>query len=179
MRTKLLVLVTVVAAAVGVWVWWLQGGLGGPVSDDAARQYFERIVVAAQAKDFDGLCRFNGSPSVCRHELGIYCPESFGSGPVPQMPKGVELEQECRESVPSERPTIVSSRHQPSRDGYTGGRILLVKGVDGRGKPYETEVLVFRDKRSYKAVHAVFWSGDKFDELRTPGGDLQVTPSSR
>jgi hypothetical protein len=34
--------------------------------------------------------------------------------------------------------------------------------VDGRGKPYETEVLIFRDKRTYKATHAVFWSGSKF-----------------
>ena len=179
MRTKLLVLIAVAAAAVGLWVWWLQGGFGGPVSDQAARAYFERIVAAAEAKDFAALCRLNGSPNVCRHELGVYCPESLGSGPVPQVPKGSELEQECREAVPSEPPTVVESRHQPSGDGYTGGRILLVKGVDGRGKPYETEVLVFRDKRSYKAVHAVFWSGDKFDELRTPDGDIQVTPSSR
>jgi hypothetical protein len=179
MRTKVLVLLAVLAAGVGVWVWWLQGGFGGPVSDSAARLYFDRIVTAAQAKDFEALCRLNGSASVCREELRVYCPETYGSGPTPQFPKGEELEQECRESVPPSPPTIASSRHQPSKDGYTGGRILLVKGVDGRGKPYETEVLIFRDKRSYKAIHAVFWSGDKFDELKTPGGGLQTTPSSR
>jgi hypothetical protein len=179
MRTKLLVTLAMAAAAIGVGVWWLQGGFGGPVSDEAARSYFDRIVAAAQAKDFEALCRLNGSASVCREELRIYCPESYGSGPTPQFPKGDELDQECRESVPAEAPTVVSSRHQPSEDGYTGGRILLVKGVDGRGKPYETEVLIFRDKRSYKAMHAVFWSGDKFDEEKLPGGGLRSTPSSR
>jgi hypothetical protein len=178
MRTKLLVAFAVVAAGIGVWVWWLQGGFGGPVSDQAARRYFDRIVAAAQAKDFEGLCRLNGSASVCREELRNYCPESFGSGPAPSFPSGGELERVCRESVPPEPPTVLSSRHQAATNGYLGGRILLVKGVDGRGKPYETEVLIFRDKRSYKAIHAVFWSGDKFDELRAPGGELQVTPTS-
>lgn len=107
---------------------------------------------------------------MCWEELRVYCPEGYGSGPVPQFPKGEELERECRESVPPEPPTIVSSRHQPARDGYVGGRILVVRGDDGRGRPYETEVLIFRDKRSYKAIHAVFWSGDKFDKLREAGG---------
>jgi hypothetical protein len=177
-RTKLLVVVAVAAAAIGVWAWWMQGGFGGPVSDHAARRYFDRIVAAAQAKDFEGLCRLNGSASLCRVELQHYCPESFGSGPAPSFPSGAELEQECKESVPPEPPTVVSSRHQPATNGYVGGRILLVRGADGRAKPYETEVLVFRDKRSYKAIHAVFWSGDKFDELQTPDGRLQVTPTS-
>jgi hypothetical protein len=179
MRRKLLVPLVVVAAAVGIWVWWLQGGFGGPVSDEAARRYFDRIVAAAQAKDFEALCGLNGSANVCWHELRVYCPESYGGGPAPQFPKGEELEQECRESVPPAPPTIVSSRDEPSKDGYTGGRVLLVRGVDGRGKPYETEVLIFRDKRSYKAIHAVFWSGDKFDEEKVPGGGLRSTPNSR
>lgn len=116
---------------------------------------------------------------MCREELRVYCPENYGSGPAPQFPKGNELEQKCRESVPPGPPTIVSSRHEPAEDGYIGGRILLVRGVDGRGKLYETEVLIFRDKRSYKAIHAVFWSGDKFDEVRTPDGGFVSTPSSR
>ena len=179
MRTKVLIAAAVAAAAIAGWVWWQQGGFGCPVSDEAARRYFDRIVAAAEAKDFQALCDFNGSARVCREELRVYCPENYGSGPAPQFPKGEELEQECRESVPPDPPTIVSSRHHPRRAGYTGGRILLVRGVDGRGKPYETEVLIFRDKRSYKAIHAVFWSGDKFDEVEAPGGGFESTPSSR
>jgi hypothetical protein len=179
MRAKLLIGFAVLAAGLGGLVWWQQGGFGGPVSDEAARRYFDRIVAAAQAKDFETLCNLNGSAGTCREELRVYCPESYGSGPAPRFPKGEELEQGCRESVPRDPPTVVSSRHEPTKDGYTGGRILLVRGVDGRGKPYETEVLIFRDKRSYKAIHSVFWSGDKFDELKAPGGGFETTPSSR
>jgi hypothetical protein len=175
MKPKLLIPLVVVAAGIGAWVWWMQGGFGGPVSDGAARTYFERIVAAAEAKDFDALCRLNGSVGTCEFELRNICPENFGSGPAPSFPQGEALEQECRESVPPEPPEIVSSRHHPRRDGYVGGRILVVRGTDGRGKPYETEVLIFRDKRSYKAIHAVFWSNDKFDELRA-GGTKGVSP---
>ncbi|MGH9043094.1 MAG: hypothetical protein ACRDZ3_23020 [Acidimicrobiia bacterium] len=135
------------------------------MSDEAARSYFNRIVSAALDKDFDALCKLNGSVGVCRSELRVYCPEGFGSGPAPQFPSGDELEQECREAVPSEPPIVVSSVHRPAKDGSAGGRVLVVRGVDGRGSPYETDVLIFRDKRSYKAIHAVFWSGDKFEEL--------------
>jgi hypothetical protein len=179
MRPRLLFPLVLGVAGVGVWVWWLQGGFGGPVSDEAARSYFDRIVAAAQDKDFEALCQLNGSASVCRSELRVYCPEGFGSGPAPQFPGGEELEQECREAVPAEPPTIVSSLHRPSRDGNVGGRVLVVRGVDGRGRPYETDVLIFRDKRSYKAIHAVFWSGDKFEELERDGDGRIVSRPDR
>lgn len=152
-------------------MWWLQGGFGGPVSDEAARRYFDRIVAAVQNKDFEALCKLNGSAKVCWEELRVYCPESFGSGPGLQFPEGEELEQECRESVPSDPPTIASSRRQPSEGGTADGRVLVVEGVDGRGQPYETDVLIIRDKRSYKAIHAVFWSGAKFSDNTNSAGE--------
>jgi hypothetical protein len=177
MRPKLLVPIAVVVAAVGVWIWWQQGGFGGPVSDEAARSYFQRIVAAAQAKDFDALCRLNSSVGTCEFELRGVCPENFGSGPAPSFPQGEALKQVCRESVPPEPPEIVASRDHPSRGGYVGGRMLVVRGTDGRGKPYETEVLIFRDKRSYKAIHAVFWSNDKFEVPDAQGRfPTKVTP---
>jgi hypothetical protein len=168
MKTKLLAPLVAIAFGVGVWVWWLQGGFGGPVSDEAARSYFARIVAAAQAKDFETLCRLSASVGTCEAELHTYCPENVPAGPSgPVFPSGEVLERLCRESVPSGPPKIVSSTHRPGRDGYVGGRLLLIKGTDGRGDPYETEVLIFRDKRSYKATHAVFWSGSKFPVDRT------------
>jgi hypothetical protein len=46
-----------------------------------------------------------------------------------------------------------------------------VRGADGWRDPYETEVLIFRDKRSYKAIHAVFWTGSKIPTTN------EVTPT--
>jgi hypothetical protein len=168
-RAKLLVPLGVLLGAVGAWIWWQQGGLGGPVSDAAARHYFSRIVAAAQAKDLEALCRLNSSVGTCQAELRVYCPESFPVGPGggPEFPAGEDLEEECGESIPTEPPQIVASRHRPAMEGRVGGRLLVVKGIDGRGKAYETEVLIFRDKRSFKATHAVFWSGSKFPSTDT------------
>jgi hypothetical protein len=160
-RSKVQISLLVLAVPIGVWVWWMQGGFGGPVSDPAARGYFARIVAAAQAKDFDALCRLNSSVGPCEFEMNAVCRDPVRGGPL-QMSRE-QMEQECRVSVPSEAPEILASRDHPGRDGSVGGRMLVVRGVDGRGNPYETEVLIFRDKRSYKAIHAVFWSNDKFE----------------
>ncbi|MGH8973131.1 MAG: hypothetical protein ACRD0C_07985 [Acidimicrobiia bacterium] len=173
MNRKLLIPLAAVAAVIGVWVWWMQGGFGGPVSDAAARSYFARIVAAARAQDFDALCRLNSSVGPCRFEMNAYCPDPAVPRPL-QIPRDI-LEQECRESVPTETPEIVASRHYPDRGDNVGGRLLVVRGVDGRGNPYETEVLIFRDKRSYKAIHALFWSNDKFEEPG-PDGTVEVRP---
>src|SRR2546425_4063514 len=164
MRRTFILAAVAVVVALGLWLWWQGGGFGGPVSDAAARRYFDRIVAAAQAKDFQALCRLNGTVGTCREELRVYCPDGFGSGPGPSFPQGASLEEACRQSVPPDPPTVVSSRYQPSKDGYVGGRILLVRGTDGRGKPYETEGMIFRDRRTSKATHAVFWAGGKFED---------------
>ncbi|MGH9039564.1 MAG: hypothetical protein ACRDZ3_04980 [Acidimicrobiia bacterium] len=171
-RAKLLVPLVALAVVGGVWVWWMQGGVGGPVSDEAARSYFERIVAAAEAKDFETLCRLNSSVGTCGFELNYVCRAPGVAGPLRLPPE--QLLEECRQSVPTEPPEIVGSRHHPGEHGYVGGRMLLVRGADGRGTPYETEVLIFRDKRSYKATHAVFWSNDKFDEIRNEDGSVDV-----
>ena len=159
MTKKVLIPLAVAAVAVGVWIWWQQGGVGGPVSEEAARRYFARIVAAAEAKDFDALCRLNSSVGTCEFEMRAFCRPPTGG---PLNPGREELERWCRASVPEEPPEIVSSTYRPGRDGSVGGRLLVVKGTDGYGRPYETEVLIFRDKRSYKATHALFWSGSKF-----------------
>ena len=177
MKRKVLLSLAIVVIAAGVAVWWQQGGFGGPVSDAAARRYFAQIVNAAMAKDFDALCRLNGSVGTCEFELNYICRNPDTSGPLQQTKE--ELERNCSLSVPTEPPEIAASRHLPRQGDSTGGRILVVRGVDGWGDPYETEVLIFRDKRSYKAIHAVFWTGDKFDELKTPGEGIETTPSSR
>ena len=166
MKARVLVPLAAFVLGLGVLVWWQQGGFGGPVSDGAARRYFSQIVAAAEAKDFAALCRLNASVGTCEFELRGVCPDPATGGPL--SPSRQDLDRECGESVPDGPPEIVASREHPAKDGHVGGRILVVRGTDGRHKPYETEVLVFRDKRSYKATHAVFWSGSKFVNETTP-----------
>ena len=159
MSRKLLLPIIGFVVVIGAWVWWQQGGVGGAVSDQAARKYFARIVTAAQQKDFDTLCELNASQGTCEFDMRVACRPPDG-GPI-DPGKKVLLEW-CQAAVPAEAPRIVSSARRESRSGSVAERLLAVAGTDGYGRPYETEVLIFRDKRSYRATHAVFWSGQKF-----------------
>ena len=135
-------------AAVGFGAWsWFFSGAETPVSEAQARRYLDRMVAAAQARDFESLCRLNGAVLNCERMLDTGCDPSTA-------PPAVS----CKETVPPEPPQVVTTRSSPG-DGYAG-RILVVRGVDGVGKPYETEVLVFREnRRSLKAINSVYWSG--------------------
>ena len=157
--SRKLLLPVVGVVLVAIVIWWQQGGVGGPVGDQAARKYFARIVNAAQAKDFDALCKLNASQGTCEFELRIACRPPAG-GPID--PGKTLLYEWCQAAVPTQPPAIRSSVHRPGRSGSVGGRLLVVSGTDGYGRMFETEVLIFRDKRSYRATHAVFWSGEKF-----------------
>jgi hypothetical protein len=43
--------------------------------------------------------------------------------------------------------------------------VLVVEGVDGLGRPYRTEVFVFRENRyHFKAINGVYWSNYRFAE---------------
>ena len=159
MSRKVILPLLGVLIVAGLLVWWQQGGAGGPVTDQAARKYFSRIVAAAQQRDFDALCDLNSSKETCEFDLRIACRPPVG-GPVD--PGRATLMEWCRAAMPAGAPEIVSSADRPSRSGSSGGRLLRVAGTDGYGRRYETEVLIFRDKRSYRATHAVFWSGEKF-----------------
>jgi hypothetical protein len=105
------------------------------------------MVAAAQAGDFEALCRLNGAVLNCERQLDSGCDPSSAPPVI-----------SCKDTVPQEPPTVVATRNSPG-DGYAG-RILVVRGEDGAGKPYETEVLVFREnRRSFKATNSVYWSG--------------------
>jgi hypothetical protein len=157
-KARLVVPLALVAAALlGVW-WWSASGAETPVSEAEARRYLDRMVAAARAKDFEALCHLNGAVLNCERQLDTACDPSTA---LPAI--------SCKDTVPHEPPTVVATRNSPG-DGYAG-RALVVGGVDGAGKPYETEVLVFREnRRSVKAVNAVYWSGARIIE------DGQDTP---
>ena len=157
-KARLLVPLALLGAiSVGAW-WWLFGGAETPVSEAQARGYLDRMVAAAQARDFEGLCGLNGAVLNCERTLDTGCDPSTA-------PPAIS----CKDTVPPVPPEVVATRNSPG-DGYAG-RILVVRGVDAAGKPYETEVLVFREnRRSLKATNSVYWSGATIieDENETP-----------
>jgi hypothetical protein len=138
-RRRLTLLACVAAVgltAAGTW-WWFFGGAGIPVSEAEARRHLDKIVAAAQAHDFDRLCHLNGAVANCRWELN-----KVGA-----------------DAVPPDPPQVVNTRyHHKETPDDTPGRILVVAGTDAKGRPYRTEVMVFRENRyQFKAINAVYW----------------------
>ena len=107
---------------------------------DEATSFLTSVVSLAQARDFDRLCGLGGGN--CRKTL-----REAGLDAVPATPPG-----------------IAGSRVvQPTRnsDGTisTGGLVLRLCGLDGLGRPYSTEMLVFRYEGELLAIEPVYWSG--------------------
>lgn len=138
----------IVFALIGVFT--LLGGGGGdsekPVSEAEARAFFDQVVAAGRARDFDKLCSLNGAPPNCYFAL---------DSPF----------QKLRDTVPPDPPTIVETRfhEKSSADGSTG-RVLVVEGTDGRGRPYRTEVMVSRYEGKLEGTNVVYWSGHEIFE---------------
>ncbi len=156
MRKRVLGLgaVLILTPAIGVW-WWTR--MTPPVTEAEARAYLDRIVVAARARDFNELCHLNGAVLNCERVLNEF---------------------KLRSAVPSDPPTVVGSRYHRKTPGGTAGRVLVVTGTTSCGKPYRTEVFVFRETRfNFKAINAVYWSNFKLIESNnlSPGGDPPPT----
>jgi hypothetical protein len=65
---------------------------------------------------------------------------------------------------------VVATRYheKDTRDG-TPGRILVISGTDGTGRPYRSELMVFRENRHHmKAINAVYWSNASVIERTGP-----------
>jgi hypothetical protein len=127
----------------------LLGGDGDsekPVSEAEARAFLDQAVAAARARDWDKLCSLNGAPPNCRFDL---------DSPF----------QKLRETVPPDPPTIVETRfHEEQSEDGSAGRILVVEGTDGRGRPYRTEVMVSRYEGKLEGTNIVYWSSNEIFE---------------
>lgn len=111
-----------------------------PPTEAEARQLLIRIVAAAQARDFDGLC-------------------AFGDGNCPDL-----LAAAGRASLPAAPPTIVGVEVVQPADGgngavASGGILFLLCGVDGLGKAYSSEMFVLRSGAGLRAIQPIYWSG--------------------
>ena len=115
-------------------------------SEAEARAFFERVVAAGQARDWDRLCKLNGAPPNCYADL---------DSPF----------QKLRETAPADPPRIVETRvHEKSSPDGSTGRVLVVEGTDGRGRPYRTEVMVSRYEGKLEGTNVVYWSGHEIFE---------------
>jgi hypothetical protein len=111
-----------------------------PPSEAAARAVLDRAVTYARAYDFAGLC-------------------SLSDGNCP-----IILQQAGRDAVPLDPPIVYGTRilqpTQLANGGWdAGGRVPQVCGIDGRGRPYRSEVLAFTSGSTVTLINPVYWSG--------------------
>jgi hypothetical protein len=137
----------VVACSIGV------GLTPGPApTEDAAAAYLADVVRVVLTGDLDRLCDLGGG--TCLREL-----------------------DDGGDSVPHTAPRLLGSVVVPATarsDGTwnVGGRLLRLCGIDGLGRPYYSEMLVFEDEGRLISREPVFWTGIRIETgpmvTRTP-----------
>jgi hypothetical protein len=112
-----------------------------PPTEDEAIAFLNAVTALAMAGDLEGMCDFAGG-GICENIV-----DEVGG----------------QVAVPDDPPVIAGTRLIPSRregDGFSvGGRLLVLCGIDGRQRPYRTEMLVSRFRGELYAVNAVYWGG--------------------
>jgi len=115
------------------------------ISVEQATNLLNRAVEYATSHGLDKLCGLSSSSLTCRKQW-----EDAGEW----------------DAVPAEPPQVVDTYLIPTRkleDGMTqrGGRLLVVSGIDGMGRPYRTEMLISSGGwlHGLSAMNVVYWSG--------------------
>ena len=138
------------------------------VSVEEATSLLNQAVAYAQARDLGRLCSICRSKLMCQHQW-----EWAGGG----------------WAVPAEPPEIVDTYLLPTvhlkRGGRApGGRVLVLKGVDGLGKPYRTEFFVFWTtddwglKKELAVINGVYWSGYGYNQPNEDGSVITALSPS-
>lgn len=130
------------------------------VSVEEATSLLNQAVAYAQARDLAKLCELASSKGICRHQWE---------------------DADGEQAVPDEPPQIVDTYllptvHLKNGDKAVGGRVLVLEGVDGLGKPYRTEFFVFRSGDSglegLAVTNVIYWCGYG---IRQPNEDGTMT----
>ena len=104
---------------------------------EEAQGHLDEIVRLARAGDFEGMCALGD----------LNCENS--------------LEIVGQDAVPPDAPKVIGTRMVPttSSNGQQsfGGIVLVLCGIDGRGEPYDSEMLVFNDGNGLRAINPVYW----------------------
>jgi hypothetical protein len=144
-----IICLAVVITTLSVVGWWtsISNENNEEVSVEEAKSLFYHAVAYAQVRDLDKLCDLCSSEGICRHQW------EWAGG---------------EQAVPAEPPEIVDTYllptvHLENGGKAVGGRVLVLEGVDGLGKPYRTEFFVFRSRDSglngLAVTNGVYWSG--------------------
>lgn len=116
-----------------------------------AQGFLAQVVTLAQRGDFKGLC-------------------AIGDGNCERS-----LDMAGRNAVPREPPAVIGVRLLPTTQTgdqlSIGGVILEMCGRDAAGTPYHSEMLVFRDRSTLRAINPVYWGN-----IKIAGGNS--TPAS-
>lgn len=88
------------------------------------------------------------------------------------------------EAVPTDPPEIVDTYLLPTiyfKNGSwtTGGRVLVLEGINGLGKPYRTESLVFSaGSHGLAMLNVIYWDGVSIGHYNEDGSVSTPCPSS-
>lgn len=118
------------------------------ISIAAAQQVLARAERHAQARNFQALCELGDFVRMCEQELQT---------------------QGVRAAVPHESARLIDTYILPKNGQFSGGRVLVIEGVDGNGTPYHTEVLVHYGQAGHLTLlMPIYWTGTTVaDELGT------------
>ena len=127
-------------------------GEGGPstVDEESANEVLSQAKVFAVAHDIESLCGMGGSEIMCQR----FWQDAGGW-----------------EAMPTEDPTIVESyviESVPLSGGQqrTGGLVLVLEGLDGLGRPYQTDFFIFdAGSHGLAPYNPVYWSGMSLGKL--------------
>lgn len=119
-----------------------------------AQSFLDRLVVLTHQGDLAGLCEFAGDLNCIDH-----------------------LDLAGRDAVPSDPPRVIASTGMPTSmingQQIIGGQVLTVCGIDGRQRPYRSQVLVFRNGSTLAAINPVYWDG-----ISIAGGNPPISAAS-
>lgn len=110
---------------------------------EEAALVLDQAVQYTDNHNLDGLCSMGGAIAMCQHLF-----ENAGGW----------------DAIPTQHPEIIDSYILPVKDCgngtyITGGRILVVKGVDGLSRDYQTDFFVFYNSETdlLSAQYPVYW----------------------
>ncbi|MDA1188439.1 MAG: hypothetical protein O2854_01985 [Chloroflexi bacterium] len=143
-KKSLIVLVAIVAIVIVIIAPWKSGSSSDPISQIEARSILQQMTTYANQNDLVSLCGQSSSQIGCESAWRVAGEWT---------------------AVPSLAPVIKESFVPPltsiqGSNATKNARVLVLTGVDGLGKDYETEFLVFRNNNGDTVIeNAIYWAG--------------------